>query len=152
VFWLFLLHFAPQMHHFERFICGRWYIYLEQTIYNDYHPQWLIIIPSGGLWSPVVEYHLQWLIVISRITHHRWYSSLLNAYRFHRMYIVCSRWISSQSDEYHLVSLKIVCSRWISSPPDEYHLLKLNIVCWRLISYNIANNRPQQMIFNREGW
>jgi hypothetical protein len=49
---------------FERFICGRWYIHLEQTIYHLFRS---IIIPSGWLRSPMVEYHLQWLIVISRI-------------------------------------------------------------------------------------
>jgi hypothetical protein len=87
---------------FERFICGRWYIHLEQmtTIYHLFRP---IIITSGWLWSPVVEHHLQWLIVISRINHHRWYSSLLNKYRIHQMNIVCSRWISSLSDEYQLI-------------------------------------------------
>jgi hypothetical protein len=84
----------------ERFIRGRWYFHLQQTIYHLCQP---IIIPSGWLSPTVVEYHLQWLIVISRINHHRWYSSFLNEYRFHRMKIVCSRWISSPSDEYHLL-------------------------------------------------
>jgi hypothetical protein len=106
-------------------ILGRWWIrnlhkknlfgiQLRQIIYlfraddissisADYRPQWLFIIPSGWLWSPVVEIHLQWLIVISRITHLRWNSSLSHEYCFHRMNIVCSRWISSPSDEYHLL-------------------------------------------------
>jgi hypothetical protein len=88
---------------FERFICGRSRSDDLSSMSADYHPLWLIIIPSGSLWSPVVEYHLQWLIVISIINHHRWYSSLLNEYRFHRMNIVCSKWISFLSDEYHLL-------------------------------------------------
>jgi hypothetical protein len=105
----------------KRFICGRWYIHLEQTIYHLCRP---ITIPSGWLSSPVVNNHPQWLIMItiSRTNHHRCYSSPLNEYRFHRMNIVCSRWISSPSDEYHLLKLNIVCSSWISSPSDEYHL------------------------------
>jgi hypothetical protein len=79
---------------------ARWYIHLEQTIYHLCRP---IIIPSGWWSSPVVEYHRQWLIVYSRINHHRWYLSLSNEYRSHRMNIVCSRWILSPSDEYHLI-------------------------------------------------
>jgi hypothetical protein len=47
---------------FEIFICGRWYIYLEQTIYHLFR---LIIIPSGLLSSPVVDYDPQWLNIIS---------------------------------------------------------------------------------------
>jgi hypothetical protein len=47
---------------FERFICGRWYIHLEQTIYHLCRP---IIILSGWLSTPVVDYDLQWLNMIS---------------------------------------------------------------------------------------
>jgi hypothetical protein len=110
---------------FEKFICGRWYIHLQQTIYHLCRP---IIIPRAWLWSPVVEYHPQWLIVIPRINHHRWYSSLLNEYHFHRMNIGYSRriqmsiigfsWILSALDEYHLRQMSIICFSWISSAGD----------------------------------
>jgi hypothetical protein len=50
---------------FEEFICGRWYIYLEQTIYHLCRPIccWLS--------SLAVEYHLLWRI----ISYVAWYSS-----------------------------------------------------------------------------
>jgi hypothetical protein len=109
---------------FERFICGRWYIHLEQTIYHLFRP---MIIPSGWLWSPVVEYHLQWLIVTSRINHHRWYSSLLNEYR-------SIGWISSVLDEYRPRQMSIICFSWIFSALDEYHPRQMSIIYFSWIS------------------
>jgi hypothetical protein len=51
---------------FEEFSCGRWYIYLEQTIYHLCRPIscWL------SLSSLTVEYHLLWTIISYVV----WYS------------------------------------------------------------------------------
>jgi hypothetical protein len=46
---------------FVIFICGRWYIHLEQTTYHLCRP---IIIPSSWLSSPVVDYDAQWFNII----------------------------------------------------------------------------------------
>jgi hypothetical protein len=131
---------------FESLICGRWYIHLEQTIYHLFRP---IIIFSGWLWSPVVEYQLQWLIVISRINHHRWYSSLLNEYRPRQMSIICFSWILSALDEYHPRQMSIICFSWISSAGDEYHATYLIIVHNRW--YSTARDDNQQLI-GRHRW
>jgi hypothetical protein len=67
-----------------------------------------------------------------------WISSALDEYRLRQMSIICFNWTLSALDEYHPRQMSIICFSWISSAGDEY-------------DYNIANNRPQQMIFNREG-
>jgi hypothetical protein len=118
---------------FERFICGRWNIHLEQTIHHLFQP---IIIPSGWLWSPVVDYHPQWLSVIKNnqestiiddiclswlnIVSIGWISSALDEYYFRQMSIICFSWILSALDEFHPRQTSIICFSWISSAGDEY--------------------------------
>jgi hypothetical protein len=127
---------------FERFICGRWYIHLEQAIYHlcrpiiissgwlsspvvDYDPQWLIMIPSGWITSPVVDcnfknqpslydFRLSWMNIVSI----GWISSALDA---RQLSIICFIWILSALDEYHPRQMSIICFSWILSAGDEYH-------------------------------
>jgi hypothetical protein len=123
---------------FDRFICGRCDIHLEQTIYHVYRP---IIIPSGWLSSPVVDYNPQCLNIISNgwllfqestiiddirlswknIVSIGWIWSALDEYCPRQMSIFCFSWILSALDEYQPLQMIIICFSWISSAGDEYH-------------------------------
>jgi hypothetical protein len=63
---------------FEEFICGRWYIYLEQTIYHLCRPI------SCWLSSLAVEYHLLWMI----ISYVAWYSSPVDDIQLKQMILI----------------------------------------------------------------
>jgi hypothetical protein len=120
-----------KMNFLERFICGRWYIYLEQTIYHLCRP---IIIPSGWLSSPVVDYDPQWLDIISSGWLLFQESTIIDDIRLSWMNIVCIGWISSILDEYCPRQLNIICFSWILSALDEYHPRQISIICFSWIS------------------
>jgi hypothetical protein len=76
---------------FGKFICGRWYIYLEQTIYH------LCRLISCWLSSLAVEYHLLWTIISYVV----WYSSPADNIQLKQMILIWRGWYSSKADDIH---------------------------------------------------
>jgi hypothetical protein len=90
---------------FEEFIYGRWYIYLEQTIYHLCQPI------SCWLSSLAVEYRLLWTI----ISYVAWYSSPADDIQRKQMILIWRGWYSSRADNIQLKQL-------ILSDGDDIHL------------------------------
>jgi hypothetical protein len=77
---------------FEELICGRWYIYIEQTIYHLCRPI------SCRLSSPAVEYHLLWTIISYVV----WYLSPADNIQLKQMILIWRGWYSSRADNIQL--------------------------------------------------
>jgi hypothetical protein len=111
---------------FEEFICGRWYIYLEQTTYYSCRPI------SCWLSSLAVEYHLVWTII---------------------SYVV---WYSSPADDIHLEQSIFNRWKRYSFKRDESHLwwliLEITINHWSWNSTTGDHNQPLGMIIDRHRW
>jgi hypothetical protein len=90
---------------FERFIYGRWYIYLEQTIYHLCRPI------SCWLSSLAVEYHLLWTIM----TYVGWYSSPADDIQLKQMILNWWGWYSSRANDIHTMAMIFIQEGRISS-------------------------------------
>jgi hypothetical protein len=77
---------------FEEFICGRWYIYLEQTIYHLCRPI------SSWSSSLAVEYHLLRMIISYVV----WYSSPADDIQLKQMILIWRGWYWSRADNIQL--------------------------------------------------
>jgi hypothetical protein len=110
---------------FEEFIFGRWYIYLEQTIYHLFRPI------SCWLLSLAVEYHQLWTI-ISYVT---WYSSPADNIQLKQMILIWRGRFSSRADDIHPMETIFIQERRISS--------------MMVDSFNY--NQPLGMIINHRG-
>jgi hypothetical protein len=89
----------------EEFICSRWYIYLEQTIYHLCRPI------SCWLSSLAVEYHLLWTI----ISYVSWYSSPADDIQLKQMILIWRGRYSSKTDDIHPMETIFIQDRRISS-------------------------------------
>jgi hypothetical protein len=89
---------------FEEFICGRWYIYLEQTIYHLCRPI------SCWLSSLTVEYHLLWTIN----SYVAWYSSPADDIQ-RKQILIWRGWYSSRADNIYPMETIFIQERRISS-------------------------------------
>jgi hypothetical protein len=111
---------------FEAFICGRWYIYLEQTIYYLCRPI------SCWLSSLAVEYHLLWTI----ISYVAWYSSRADDVQLKQIIIlIWRRRYLSRAYDIHPMETILIKERRISSMMVDF---------WNY-------NQPLEMIFNHWG-
>jgi hypothetical protein len=111
---------------FEEFICGRWYIYLEQTIYHLCRPI------SCWLSSLAIEYHLLWTI----ISYVAWYSSPADDIQLKQMILIWRGWYSSRADDIHPMATIFIQERRISS---------MMVDSWNY-------HQPLGMIINHLGW
>jgi hypothetical protein len=110
---------------FEKFICGRWFIYQEQTIYHLCRPI------SCWLSSLAVEYHLLWTI----ISNFAWYSSPADDIQLKQLILNWRGWYLSRADDIHPMETVFIQERRISS---------LMVNSWNY-------NQPLDMIFNHWG-
>jgi hypothetical protein len=111
---------------FEEFICSRWYIYLEQTIYHLYRSI------SCWLSSLAVKYHLLWRI----IRNVAWYSSPADDIQLKQMILIWRGRYSTRADDIH--------------PMETIFIQEGRIPSMMVDSWN--NNQPLETIFNYWGW
>jgi hypothetical protein len=113
---------------FEEFICGRWYIYLEQTMYHLCRPI------SCWLSCLAVEYHLLWTIISYVV----WYSSPADDIQLKQMILIpiWRGWYSSRADDIHPMETIFIQEKRISSMMVDF---------WHY-------NQPLGMIINHWGW
>jgi hypothetical protein len=114
---------------FEEFICGRWYIYLEQTIFHLYQPIrcWLS--------SFTVEYHLLGTI----ISYVAWYLSPANDIHLKQMILIWRGWYLSRADDIHPMETIFIQKRRILSM---ILILEITINHWRWYSTTVDHNQP----------
>jgi hypothetical protein len=130
---------------FEKFICGRWNIYLEQTIYHLYRPIccWLS--------SLAVEYHLLWTIISYVV----WYSSPTDDIQLKQMILIWRGRYSSRADNIQLKQMILIWRGRYSSRTDDIHPMKTILIQERRISSMMVDawnyNQPLEMIFNHCG-
>jgi hypothetical protein len=110
---------------FEEFICGRWNIYLEQTMYHQCRPI------SCWLSSFAVEYHLLWTIISYVV----WYSSPADDIQLKQITLIWRGWYLSRADDIHPMETIFIQERRISS---------MTVDSWN-------NNQPLEMIFHHWG-
>jgi hypothetical protein len=131
---------------FEEFICGRWYIYLEQAIYHLCRPI------SCWLSSLTVEYHLLWTIISFIV----WYSSPADDIQLKQMILIWRGWYSSRADKIQLKQMILICRGRYSSRADDYHPMETILIQERRISSMMVDswnyNQPLEMIYNHWGW
>jgi hypothetical protein len=109
---------------FEEFICGRWYIYLEKTIYHLCQPT------SCWLSSLAVEYHLLWTI----ISYVAWYSSPVDDIQLKQMILIWQGWYSSSADNNQLKQMILIWRGRYSSRADDIHTVETMFIQKRRIS------------------
>jgi hypothetical protein len=104
----FLKHLMVFLQFPHKFICRRWYIHHISSISAEYHPQWLIIILSGCLFSHVNLYQtLSYMI-------------------FFPLGWMSSYWLENQllwmntTNEGRLLESNIICCWWILSNISDY--------------------------------
>jgi hypothetical protein len=129
----------------EVFICGRWYIYLEQTIYH--------LCPPISCWlsSLAVEYHLLWTI----ISYVAWYLSLADVIQLKQMILIWRGWYSSREDNIQLKQMILIWRGRYSSRAEDIHPMETIFIQERRISSMMVDswnyNQPLEMIFNHRG-
>jgi hypothetical protein len=111
---------------FEEFICGRWFIYLEQT---KYHLCWSITCWLYS--SPADDIQLKQMILIWR----GWYSSRADNILLKQMILSWRGQYSYTADNIHPIETIFIQKRWISS---------MMVDSWNY-------NKPLEMIFNHWG-
>jgi hypothetical protein len=130
---------------FEEFICGRWYIYLEQTIY---HLCWPI---SCWLSSLAVEYRL-WTIS----SYVAWFSSPAEDIQLKLMILIWRGWYSSRADNIQLKQMILIWRRRFSSRADDIHPMETIFIQERRISSMMVDswnyNQPLGMIIKHWWW
>jgi hypothetical protein len=131
---------------FEEFICGRWYIYLEQTIYHLCRPI------SCWISSLAVKYHLLWTIISYVV----WYSSPADDIQLKQMILIWRGWYSSRVDNIQLKQMILIWRRRCSSRENDIDPMETIFIQERRISSMMVNswnyNQPLEMIFNHWGW
>jgi hypothetical protein len=123
---------------FEEFICGRWYIYPEQTIYHLCRP---IICWLSSL---VVEYHLLSTI----ISYVAWYSSPADNIQLKKMVLIWRGRYSSRADDIQPMETIFIEERRISW----WLIIEITINHWRWYSTTGDDNQPLGIIINHWGW
>jgi hypothetical protein len=131
---------------FEEFICDRWYIYLEQTIYHLYQPF------SCRLSTLAVEYHLLWRIIRCVA----WYSSTADDIQLKQMILIWQGLYSSRADNIQLKQMILIWRGRYSSRAGDIHPMETIFIQERQISsmmvYSLNYNQPLEMIFNHWEW
>jgi hypothetical protein len=107
---------------FKEFICGRWYIYPEQTIF--------VCRPiCCWLSSLAVEYHLLWTI----IRYVAWYSSPADDIQLKQMILIWRGWYSSRADNIQLKQMMLIWRGRYSSRADDIHPMETMFIPERRI-------------------
>jgi hypothetical protein len=109
---------------FEEFIYGRWYVYLEQTIYHLCRPI--------SCWLPTfaVAYYLLWTI----ISYVAWYSSPADDIQLKQMILIWRGRYSSRADNIQLKQMIPIWRGLYSSRADDIHPMETIFIQERRIS------------------
>jgi hypothetical protein len=131
---------------FEEFICGRWHIYLKQTIYHLCRPI------SCWLSSLAVEYHLLWTI----ISYVAWYSSPADDIQLKQMIFIWRGWYASRAYNIQLKQMILIWRGRYSSDGNDIHPREANIIYdgW-FLKWKPTNGddiQPLGIIINHWGW